>query len=219
MYFVWHQKPTVNTNMNQFFYLIKSSKIDFFYLWFWSKIANFETTQFIDGLLGKKEWWRKNIASWNILALHTGKKISDVLIYLSINPQYSIPLLGRFPSIIHQKYISRTSTVQILFWFSRSCILKVIVPRSQIGSQMGACFLWKVQGNKIKKKKMSEKTRAWKIKFGSVDLFFWNFKFPPIFCIFMNDNSINSMTLERLLSSSAIPRLYLLGSSSHIFCL
>ena len=26
----------------------------------------------------------------------TGKKLSDVLIYLSINPKYSIPLLGRF---------------------------------------------------------------------------------------------------------------------------
>ena len=32
--------------------------------------------------------------------LCTGKSLSDVLIYLSINQQYSIPLLGRFPLII-----------------------------------------------------------------------------------------------------------------------
>ena len=45
----------------------------------------------------------------------TGKKMSDVLIYSSINPQYSIPLLGRFTLIIHQNSISRTSTVHRLF--------------------------------------------------------------------------------------------------------
>ena len=38
----------------------------------------------------------------------TDKKLSDVLIYLSINPKYSIPLLGRFTLIIHQNYISGT---------------------------------------------------------------------------------------------------------------
>ena len=38
----------------------------------------------------------------------TGKRLSDVLIYLSINPKYSISLLGRFTLIIHQNYISRT---------------------------------------------------------------------------------------------------------------
>ena len=38
---------------------------------------------------------------------YTGIKLSDVLIYLSINPKYSIPLLGRFTLIIHQNYISR----------------------------------------------------------------------------------------------------------------
>ena len=38
----------------------------------------------------------------------TGKKLSDVLIYLSINPKYSIILLGRFTWIIYQSYISRT---------------------------------------------------------------------------------------------------------------
>ena len=45
----------------------------------------------------------------------TGKKMSDVLIYSSINPQYSIPLLGRFTLIIHQNSISRTSIVHRLF--------------------------------------------------------------------------------------------------------
>ena len=50
----------------------------------------------------------------------TGKKMSDVLIYSSINPQYSIPLLGRFTLIIHQNSISRTSTVHRLFWVSRA---------------------------------------------------------------------------------------------------
>ena len=38
----------------------------------------------------------------------TDKKLSDVLIYLSINPKYSILLLGRFTLIIHQNHISRT---------------------------------------------------------------------------------------------------------------
>ena len=43
-----------------------------------------------------------------ITPICTGKKLSDVLIYLSINPKYSIPLLGRFTLMIHQIYISRT---------------------------------------------------------------------------------------------------------------
>ena len=50
----------------------------------------------------------------------TGKKMSDVLIYSSINPHYSIPLLGRFTLIIHQNSTSRTSTVHRLFWVSRA---------------------------------------------------------------------------------------------------
>ena len=45
----------------------------------------------------------------------TGKKLSDVLIYLSINPKYSIPLLGRFTLIIHQNYISRTLVERQLY--------------------------------------------------------------------------------------------------------
>ena len=144
--------------------------------------------------------------------------MSDVLIYLSINPQYSIPLLGRFPSIIHQKYISRTSTVQILFWFSRSCILKVIVPRSQIGSQMGACFLWKVQGNKIKQKKNVRKNEGLEDQIWICWLAFLQFQTSTNILHFY-EWQFNTMTLERLLSNSAIPRIYLLASSYHIFCL
>ena len=41
----------------------------------------------------------------------TGKSMSEALIFASINPKYSIPLLGRFTLIIHQISISRTSTV------------------------------------------------------------------------------------------------------------
>ena len=157
---------------------------------------------------------KKHISNWWIRG--TGKSLSDVLIYLSINPQYSIPLLGRFPSIIHQKYISRTSTVQILFWFSRSCILKVIVPRSQIGSQMGACFLWKVQGNKIKQKKNVRKNEGLEDQIWICWLAFLQFQTSTNILHFY-EWQFNTMTLERLLSNSAIPRLYLLGSSSHFF--
>ena len=45
----------------------------------------------------------------------TGKTLSDLLIYLSINPKYSIPLLGRFTLIIHQNYISRTLVERQLY--------------------------------------------------------------------------------------------------------
>ena len=38
----------------------------------------------------------------------TGKNLSDVHIYLSYNPTYSMSLLGRFTLIIHENYISRT---------------------------------------------------------------------------------------------------------------
>ena len=38
----------------------------------------------------------------------TGKSMSEALIFASINPKYSIPLLGRFTLIIHQISISRT---------------------------------------------------------------------------------------------------------------
>ena len=47
--------------------------------------------------------------------LHTGKKLSDVLIYLSINPKYSILLLGRFTLITHENYISNTLTLHTVF--------------------------------------------------------------------------------------------------------
>ena len=40
--------------------------------------------------------------------MDTGKSLSEVLIYSSINPKYSIPLLGRFTLKIHQSYINRT---------------------------------------------------------------------------------------------------------------
>ena len=46
----------------------------------------------------------------------TGKSFSEAIIYFSINPKYSIPLLGRFTSIIHQNYISRTPTLHRLFY-------------------------------------------------------------------------------------------------------
>ena len=38
----------------------------------------------------------------------TGKSLSEVLFFWSINPKYSILLLGRFTLIIHQISISRT---------------------------------------------------------------------------------------------------------------
>ena len=42
------------------------------------------------------------------LAAGTGKSFSEALIYFSINPKYSIALLGRFPLIIHQNYVNFT---------------------------------------------------------------------------------------------------------------
>ena len=45
----------------------------------------------------------------------TGKSFSGALIYFSINPKYSIALLGRFPLIIHQNYISRTLVERQLY--------------------------------------------------------------------------------------------------------
>ena len=45
----------------------------------------------------------------------TGKTMSDVLIYPSINPQYGIPLLGRFTLIIHHISISRTLVERQLY--------------------------------------------------------------------------------------------------------
>ena len=56
-----------------------------------------------------------DLSHYSAIPSGTGKKMSDVLIYSSINPQYSIPLLGRFTLIIHQNSISRTSTVHRLF--------------------------------------------------------------------------------------------------------
>ena len=56
-----------------------------------------------------------NVKQGNLNCEVTGKTLSDVLIYSSINPKYSIPLLGRFTLIIHQISISRTSTVHRLF--------------------------------------------------------------------------------------------------------
>ena len=38
----------------------------------------------------------------------TGKSLSEGLIFSSINPKYSIPLLGRFTLIIHHISTSRT---------------------------------------------------------------------------------------------------------------
>jgi hypothetical protein len=48
-------------------------------------------------------------------ALPTGKSFSEALIYFSINPKYSIALLGRFPLIIHKNYISRTLVERQLY--------------------------------------------------------------------------------------------------------
>ena len=52
--------------------------------------------------------------SW-IPTVSTGKSFSEALIYFSINPKYSIALLGRFPLIIHQNYISRTLVERQLY--------------------------------------------------------------------------------------------------------
>ena len=41
-------------------------------------------------------------------AFNIGKSLSEELIFSSVNPKCSIPLLGRFSLIIHQIYISRT---------------------------------------------------------------------------------------------------------------
>ena len=53
-----------------------------------------------------------HLFSWKLI---TGKSFSEALIYFSINPKYSIALLGRFPLIIHQNYISRTLVERQLY--------------------------------------------------------------------------------------------------------
>ena len=54
----------------------------------------------------------------------TGKTLSDVLIYLSINPKYSIPLLGRFTLIIHQPPTEKFQKFNIIFHDSskKTCV-------------------------------------------------------------------------------------------------
>ena len=58
----------------------------------------------------------RKLGAWKNLARYvTGKSFSEALIYFSINPKYSIVLLGRFPLIIHQNYISRTLVERQLY--------------------------------------------------------------------------------------------------------